>query len=269
MRLGKKDYRYDKRTLTLTPDLVDTTVTIPEVWDGDKNKTPFPISSWGNDAWGDCVKAGQVNQSLRLERIERRVTLSVSPADVVEEYKMECQREFGVRPVLAGDAHDGGLIMLENNRNWRKVGWDVKLGPKAKKKTTLKIAAFAYLSPKDHGMLRRGAYFMRGVQLGLSLPQTAAVQWSQGRPWDVPGGNDPQSQPGSWGGHCVYLIAYDKDGIEVWTWGKRQYVTNAFMDRYADEAWVVVDEWDGAPTKYLNVDAMKQHLVDVGATVVN
>jgi len=35
-----------------------------------------------------------------------------------------------------------------------------------------------------------------------------------GTPWDVPADtSDPRSQLGSWGGHCMAILAYDEAGV--------------------------------------------------------
>lgn len=264
MRLGKREYQYDERTLKLGEVLQVTDV--PDNFDFDAKRSAFPVSSWGNDQWGNCVIAGRANHALRLERVERRRTLGLTPSDVIAEYKFECQREFGHTPQSAGDPYDNGLYVLEAIKDWRNSGWDVKLTNKSKKLTTQKIAAYGEINQLDNNQVRAAIYLLHGVQMGLSLPITAYNQWSNGQQWDVVAGNDPSTQSGSWGGHLVYCKRYDAGGVYCMTWGQEQYMTNAFIARYCDECWAVVDDLDSASSgRYLDVPAMIQHLRDVGA----
>jgi len=81
----------------------------------------------------------------------------------------------------------------------------------------------------------------QGVDLGAMLPITAQAQTGSGI-WDVTTGypNDPNSQPGSWGGHSYDLVSYGLLGVTGLTWGVPQRMTWAFLDAYVDEPWGVV-----------------------------
>lgn len=267
MRLGKRDYEHDRRTLMLT-DHLDSAMPYPETYDFDKGRKPFPVSSFGNDDWGNCVKVGQAQQTLRLERIERRTTPLITAPDVIQAYKDECLREFGAAPVSAGDVNDGGLVVIKNLRNWRSIGWEVFLAQNSKKKTLQQIFAFGELSGSQT-QLRQACYLLNGVHFGINLPLTARVQWRNKEPWDVVPGNAPEMRPGSWGGHLVYSCRYTKGGWFVKTWGRDHPVTDAFLDKYADERWAVVDAQDplGKISKFLDVPVMVTKLQGIGVTI--
>lgn len=269
MRLGKREYERDRRTLVLdSADLMDTQAPYPEVYDFDKGRKPFPVSSFGNDDWGNCVKVCQTQHTFRLERVERRTTPRISPPDVIQAYKDECLRQFGVAPVYAGDDNDGGLVVIKNLRNWRTIGWPVYLAQKAKKQTVQKIFAFGELRG-DQSQLRRACYLLNGIEFGFDLPLTAKAQFRNGQPWDVVPDNSPATRPGSWGGHCVYGWRYEKGGWWVKTWGKDHPVTDAFVDKYADEKWAVVDDQDplGKISKWLDVPTMVTKLQGIGVAI--
>lgn len=104
--------------------------------------------------------------------------------------------------------------------------------------------------------------------MGLWLPRSAAEQWAKGQAWHSIPTDHPDNQPGSWGGHLVYCKRYDENGVLCITWGREVYMTNAFVERYCDECWAVVDDLSGKMSRYLDVAAMKKHLTDVGATVI-
>lgn len=266
MRLGKREARQDERTLRLSLVMAEPP-RVPEKWDFDKYRKAFPLGPWGNNLWGDCVMAARANHALRMERIEHRTTLQLTTDDVVNEYKAEVARQFGTpAPLSPGDPNDNGLYMLEALKDWRGDAWDVKFRTTSKAKQKQNIAAFGALDPANGAELRAAIYLLSGIQLGLNLPETAAWQWNNGKPWDDMGVDDPEAQPGSWGGHAVFSKRYDKDGIYVLTWGQEVFVTNRFLQRYCDEAWACVNDLSSTG-RYIDVPKLKQYLVDIGAHI--
>jgi hypothetical protein len=258
MRLGKLDYQHDERTMALG-NYIAPEIHIPIQFDFDKNRRQFVPHSWGNLNWGDCVMAGRANHLLRLERIEQRRTVPITDELVVEEYKAECQRQFGKSPASAGDANDNGLVVLYALRNWRNVGWTVEF---KNTKRTYSIAAYGELDPNDSAQLRAACYLLHGIQFGFSLPKAA-----QGKDvWDYKGENNSEWKPGSWGGHLVYSKSYNLTGFEILTWGRKIFVTDSFIKRFCDEAWAVVDNldvWRRRPE--FDINTLMQYLRDIGA----
>ena len=267
-RLGKLEYRHDPRTLRMAMALAPApSVKIPLTFNTDKGRKAFPVSAFGNDQWGNCVIVGRTNHTLRLERIETRNTPNIATPDVIAEYKAECKRQFGRAPQFAGDPDDNGLFVLEAIKDWRNEGWEILPTARSTKKRKNSIAAYGEIDPKDRAEIRAAIYLLRGVQMGLWLPESAAHQWSRNEPWDSVPTDSPEARPGSWGGHLVYCKSYDEGGVTCITWGREVYMTNAFIERYCDECWAVVDDLSGKVSRYLDVAAMKKHLIDVGATI--
>ena len=254
MKLGKQAYKPDDRTVKMAK-FMDLTVKAPGKFDFDHGRKPFPSKVWGNDAYGDCVFAAQMNELLRVERIETRHTLPATDEDVVRTY----QALTGCR--APDDANDTGFVMLDALNWWRNTGWMISANEDYNQ---YKIAAFGELDSGDHNQLRLGIYLLHGIQLGFALPRTAQQQTRQGF-WDVTDG--PGSEPGSWGGHAVYAKRYDNGHVYVKTWGMEIKVSNAFVDKYCDEAWVIVDSVDKwRKHDALDVDKLMQYLDQIGAT---
>lgn len=264
-RLGKLEHVEDPKTLMLGPYLAPPKV--PDIFDFDKRKSPFPLSSFGNDQWGNCVIVGRANHSMRLERIERRRTPGITVTDVVEEYKRESARQFNDNgPQSPGDPFDRGLYVLEALKDWRNSGWEIPRTMRSRKRLlTQTIAAYGEIQPRNKEQLRAALYGLNGVQMGLDLPLTAMHQWRSGTEWDVVPSVAPETKPGSWGGHLVYCKAYDTSGVYCLTWGREVYMTNAFVDFYCDEAWAVVDSFERAD-RVADVQKIIQYLRDIGAT---
>jgi hypothetical protein len=254
-RLGKKEYESDPRTLRLA-----TFLKIPyykETYDFDSKRAKFPTHMWGNDAYGDCVLASEAECMLRLERVETRRTLRTLTDDVViNRYKKMTGTE------TPGDGNDNGLVMLQAFRAWRHIGWH--FGPER----DYTISAFGEVDPLDSDQLKAAIYVLGGVHFGFALPKTAMAQTDKGY-WDVvqdaPGNS---GKPGTWGGHAVYSKRYNKDNFYVKTWGKEIRVSDAFVKKYADEAWGVVDNLNHwRKSSYLDVGGMLAKLREVGVHV--
>lgn len=256
LKLGKQGYKHDDRTLMmakfLSPD-----IHIPDHFNFDANRAPFPDRVWGNDNYGDCVIAARANATLRLERVEQRRTLAMVDEDAINLYKAMtgCQSP--------GDEKDTGLVMLEAMRQWRNEGWSMFKYPHHH----YDIAAYGEIDPMNQQELRACIYMLGGVHFGFALP-VAAQQMTRNKVWDYNGENGGEWQPGSWGGHAVYGIAYDKDSITIKTWGFNVKVTNAFIEKYCDEAWGVVDNLDSWRTKQtIDVSKLESELRQISSHV--
>jgi len=76
------------------------------------------------------------------------------------------------------------------------------------------------------------------LHIGIALPVTAQGQ----KEWAVVGNpsTDPDSKPGSWGGHGVPYREYDAETFKCVTWGVEMLVSVPFHTNYARKAHVVV-----------------------------
>lgn len=261
LRLGKKEYVPDPRNMMLSNYM--TPRVLPAKYDFDKKRKPFPLHPFGNDKWGNCVKVGQANEMLRLERLEQRRTLKIQEHHVVAAYQDEVERQFGVRPAAPGGTGDNGLVTISNMRNWRNIGWTLDFTKKPNDARVYKIDAFGELEPNDFEQVKAATYLLHGVQFGFWLPRAVQGNFTL---WDYNGESGPEWQPGSWGGHLVYSKAYEGDEVEILTWGFKVRVTKRFIAKFADEAYAVVDSWNTwRKSKEIDVEGMKQHLRDIGA----
>lgn len=257
-KLGKAPHRPDPKTLMM--DRVVGEVAIPPTWDFDKDRAVFKPHVWGNDNYGDCVFAARANQEVRLERIETRRTPGITDNMVIDTYK---EKTGCVSP---GDANDVGYEIIQAMREWR-AGWPLKFGDHLK---NYEIAAFGYVNPANIELQKTCCYLFTGIQYGINLPWTAAQQIDKGDPWDVVENGGPDTEPGSWGGHCVFSKRFDSKGLYVITWGQEVLMTPAFIQKYSDESWAVIDaldSWRNVSSSVLNVDKMIQELRDVGVHI--
>ena len=83
------------------------------------------------------------------------------------------------------------------------------------------------------------------------MPVTAQDQ----KVWDVVGQlSDPDSQPGSWGGHATACVGYSPEGVTLATWGATQQATWAFVQAYLDESYAVFAPGEWLATTGLSPD---------------
>src|SRR5205807_10604879 len=83
-------------------------------------------------------------------------------------------------------------------------------------------------------------YIFQTVGIGIEFLGSAMDQFNAGEPWDVVQGASIE------GGHYVPLVGVNGN-LQVVTWGALQQMTQAFFEKYCDEAWayVSVEDLDG------------------------
>jgi hypothetical protein len=230
-KLGKASAKRDKRNFKFAALLQAAPPALPSSYDFDNTHTGIPTPMFGNDVHGDCVMAGRAHQTLRFEDIEQGSVLMITDKDVLKEYFKET------------GGPDTGLVVLDSLNEWRHKGW--KVG-----KRTYKIQAYAEVSFTNHNQVRQAIFADVGMGLGVQLPKSAQKQIQTGQPWDVTSG--PDAAPGSWGGHYVYVPGYTPSGPVCVTWGRKQQMTWAWLDKYCDEAYAIFDAKDGFKKTMIN-----------------
>jgi hypothetical protein len=217
MKLGKHAPKNDPRTLRLAHYLLPSLPAAPLSSDwGTK------IERWGmmrNDAVGDCTcaTAGHMIETWSSVAGSLRI---ITDAEVIKAYSAVS----GYDP--ATGANDNGAVEVDVLNYWRKTG----IGGH-------KIGAYAAVNPKNPDHVKAGCWLFGGLYLGLALPLSAQSQ----DVWDVARRN---GRAGSWGGHAVNVVAYDKNALTCVTWGARKQMTWRFFEKYCDEAYALISsDW--------------------------
>jgi hypothetical protein len=222
-KLGKAPAKRDKRNLKFAALLSATEPDLPASFDFDTTHQGIPTPVFGNQDHLDCVIAGRAHQTLRFEDIEQGSPLMITDEDVLNEYFKET------------GGPDDGLVVLKSLNLWRQNGWQVG-------QQNFKIQAFAEVDRANHDEVRKAIFADVGIGIGLQLPNSAKNQIQTGQPWDVTSG--PDSAPGTWGGHYVYVCGYTPSGPVCVTWGRKQQMTWPWFDKYCDEAYAIFDAND-------------------------
>lgn len=263
LKLGRGPTKTDPRTLRFASLLrVQSLPPIPTTFDVDRSLvapsgplpegTVVPAPMRANDTHGDCVMAARAHFIVRAEARETGQILEITDAEVLREYFRESH------------GFDSGLVMLDSLKQWRRSG--LRVGGIGDGKVNAddikhplgrayKCEAFASLPVGQGKSMRAAIAFLGGAYVGISLPLSAADQIDAGAPWTVTSG--APAAKGSWGGHCVLIVAYGEDRretsggvvvVDQWfeciTWGRRQRMSLEFLQTYCDEAYAVCDKVD-------------------------
>lgn len=227
--LGKHAPRFDARVPQLEKHLVKAALPAPppkKDWPGVSK-----VTAWGmmlNNTLGDCVIAAKGHAVLEwtaLTGLKKAVTLP-DPV-ILAGYE-------AVGGYVPGDpSTDNGCDMLTAAQYFQATGFG---GHRISAFATL--AAGAAMNPTRW---QEAINLFGLVDVGVALPAAWQDKTNPGDVWDVgPGGSTAGDwAPGSWGGHDVPLMGYDSVAkvYKLITWGQEQYITEAAVKTYSDEAY--------------------------------
>jgi hypothetical protein len=234
MKLGKRTPRVDPKTLRLGDYIIPGAPlpTPPASIDWDR---VVPAGDWpmlGNDAAGDCTCAAAGHLIHAWTANSRAIPVVLDATKVLGEYSAIT----GYNP--SDPSTDQGAVELDVLNHWRSHGFAGE-----------QLAAYVAVSPRNHGHVRLALDLFGGVYVGLALPESAQRMnvWSVPAAGTHPGTPWGDGTPGSWGGHAVAVLAYDRLGLTCVTWGSLKRMTWSFWDTYCDEAYALLaPDWINA-----------------------
>ena len=221
-RFGRKTVKTDRRTLKLCRYLTDELPAPPESVDWSKG-----ITNWGmmlNDQLGCCTIAG-VGHAVQAWTANTGTEFT-APDDVVQTYY---EKWDGYDP--SNPASDQGGNLLDVATDWKNNSFNGHL-----------IYAFTSVDVKNQIEVQQAINLFGGLYTGFEVPQSAMDQNAAGEVWDV-----VESDGGSVGGHCVYIVGYNATGPVCVTWGALQQMTWQFWLKYFDEGYAIIGA-DWLPT---------------------
>jgi hypothetical protein len=215
-KLGKLPVRTDVRTLRIARYVDEARLPAPP----DRIDLTVGVGEWGmyaNDTRGDCTTAAAAHMIEAWTAAARGASVAVSETSVL--------RAFERVKIVDPFTGDEGAFALDVLRLWRAYG----IGRH-------RIGAFARVAAYDQLLVRTAAWLFGGLYVGFALPLTARTQ----RVWEWTGSLGGDAKPGSWGGHAVDVVRYDRAGLTVVTWGRLQRMTWSFWERYCEEAYCLL-----------------------------
>ena len=239
MKLGRSAIKTDSRTLQMARYLSPTLPPAPSARDWTHG-----IANWGymlNNTLSDCTIAG-IGHAIQVWSANNGAEITIPDPVILSYY----EKWDGYNP--ADPSTDRGGIEIDVLKQWQKSGFDQH-----------KLLAFADPVYTNLDEIRQAINLFGGVYIGLNLPNSAQTQ----EVWDVVPNGGPNAAAGSWGGHCVFVPAYDPNGFTCITWGAPKTMTNAFWLAYVDEAHTLLSQdWidqQGSPAGF-NLDQLKSDL---------
>jgi hypothetical protein len=218
--LGKLPPRHDPRTLKLSRYLKGLPAApVNQDW------TPA-VKTWqmfGNDSCGDCTIASGLH-------LQNCWSANAGPSEEL----FTDQDAVSIYSALTGynpadPSTDNGAAVLDVLNFWRATGFD-----------GFKIKAFALVNWLNPLELKQAIDLFGGVYAGFAMPLSANEQ--TGSLWDVTSASPGDA--GSWGGHALPLLGYDKETVTTVTWGAVQEMSWKFLETYCDEAYAVISvDW--------------------------
>ncbi len=203
LKLGKRARRHDPRTLQLARYLTAAgQAQAGQALPGQAQPIQPPASvdytcgirDWGmmlNDQLGCCTIAA-VGHAVQTWTANASQELTVPDSTILEYY----EKWDGYNP--ANPSTDQGGVELDVLNDWRQQGFGgVSLDAYAE------IGLSGVRSPMSE--VTQAIWVFGGAYIGVELPIRAQTQ----DVWDVPANLGPDDEPGSWGGHAIYLVGYD------------------------------------------------------------
>lgn len=228
LKLGKNKPKHDPRTLCMAKYMQALP---PPPASVDWSKKVGPLGMMLNDKIGNCTIAGAAHLVQAWTGNANGTPVILADSDVLLGYEAAC----GYNPAFPRT--DQGGVEIDVLNYWRKNG----IGPAGHQ-----IAAYGAVNVLDHTEVMTALNLFGGLYTGVALPVSAQSQ--VGTVWDVV--NRPSGAPGSWGGHCVPIVAADHETLTCITWGAFQKMTWKFWNRYFDEAYAcLTPDWIAADGK--------------------
>lgn len=241
LRFGKRPPVKDYRTFLIQNYLRDDVPTPPEkynsterVYENLNNSNPsylFPMM--GNDEIGNCTIVGMAHGDTVWSGLVSN--LSIYPDDLVKKIYFH---------LTGGD--DTGLAMLPVLEYFRK---NIVLGET--------IYAYMSMNHYNHTHVKQAINLFGGVFVGFQVQEKCIDDFINKRIWT----------PGKLlnAGHAIFVTGYDKEGLDILTWGNVHRGTWKWWDECVDEAYVVLPpeavDPDFAPG--FDFDKLKKDLVSV------
>jgi hypothetical protein len=269
MKLGKRQAAFDRRTLMLARYMTAALPAPPSSVDWSHGITDFGMMC--NDRLGCCTigAVGHAVQTWTVNALGRETTV---PDSTILEYY---EKWDGYNP--ADPSTDQGGVELDVLNDWRQQEFSgVSLDAYVAVELGTRDSGQGASEPEAPLPIAQAIWLFGGAYIGIELPIRAQKQ----DVWDVPANPGPEDEPGSWGGHAVYLVGYDlpvappvappvaqallpvdgaaqpaaptngrtQPGVAVLptltciTWGAPKKMTLAWFEKYCSEAYALVSK---------------------------
>jgi hypothetical protein len=204
---------------------IATLTSPPTSYDFDQSHPGITLQMYLNDRLNDCVIAARAHQNVRLAYTPGFI-LDISPGEISDEYHLE-----------AGP-FDLGILLSDSLARWRDDGW--KAGGALRKIQEFRgpfnignagMLAGDATTDMDLMQLKSCIITNTGVQIDMNLPD--GITWAdpktfgQNADW-----TETTREPSSGNRHVMLITGYDSAGLIGITWGTKQHMSWAFLQKY-------------------------------------
>lgn len=218
MKLGKLAAVHDPRVPMLATYRTPALPSPPSAIDWSKGNTQYGMML--NDKEGDCTCAA-IGHAIQTWTINSSGKMLTVPDDMIQTAYSAIS---GYDPKTG--SNDNGAVILDVLKYWQ-----------AKPIDSQPLNGFVAVNPGDVNAVKDAIWLFGGIYIGVLLPMSAQTQsiWSQ-----LPGPLTGDNEPGSWGGHAIYVVAYDERYLTCITWGVLMKMTWQWFHTYCDEAYALL-----------------------------
>ncbi len=174
-----------------------------------KNFWEYKVKSWpmfDNDTLGDCVFAAG-GHMIQNWTAHSGVEVVPADADILAGYE-------AVGGYIPGNpATDNGAAITDFLNYWQTKGFAGR-----------KILGWCGIDVRNLVALKQALFLFGALDIGIQVPASAMSQFAAGAPWDV-----IDDDGGIQGGHSIPVMGQGANGMACITWGRIQYMTNAFI----------------------------------------
>jgi papain like protease len=195
-----------------------------------------------NDTWGCCTCASLANIVQQQTYFGQKAEIVVPDSSVLAAY--EAVGGFNPNAGPPGsNPTDNGATVASAMAYLKKTGMaGHSIAAYGRTDTTatgslIKIAAYGEVDVTATEKLKTAIWEFGCLSVGLDLPNSAVTQFDNGQPWSV----EPDRSLA--GGHCVLVVGYDRNGFQLFTWGRLWHMDYEFWSSYGEEAWAPVSTY--------------------------
>jgi hypothetical protein len=230
------------------PDAVDWCTPVRQHW-----------RLFGNDKLGDCVEAAIANAVLQWS------TINGHPY-IIDMLYVEHLYEKLSGYIPGSKKLDVGTNMIETLEYWQGDGWDIG-GLRRNKLDT-----YSVLEPTSRENIKRAIYYYGGIFCGVYMPREF-IDCEEA--WNLERKLKSTKKDSS---HAIYIAGYDKHHLTFVSHGIAALMTWEFFEKYADEAYVMLNPlWikngvspNGYKYKFLQEEIKKlgkNYIEDIGPKI--
>ena len=208
----------------------------------------------GNDTLGNCVPCAQLRAEQLIVANAMGSAWTPSATDAIALYEVD----GGYQP--GNPATDLGTDTATAMARWCGQGYAINA-------QLDDVPHWVSLDPSNLYHQKIAIDTLGGVLLTLNLPR-AAMRLDE---WTITPGSNPDTAPGSEGGHRVMSGRHDSDGLWLVTWGVQMLATPAFLQAYCIAADAVVSrlwiETTGLSPAGLDLDQLAAEAAAIGESL--